>query len=54
MKKAGSIGPEFERCAVIGNVAPDIWMKRATGSLVGPDALLEATEHALGEMGAMR
>jgi hypothetical protein len=51
MKKAGKIGPEFERVCKIGNVAPDIWMTEATGSPVGPDALLNATEEALGEMG---
>ena len=33
--------------ARIGNVAPDIWMKQATGAPVGPAALLEATEKAL-------
>ena len=50
MKKAGSIGPEFERCAKIGNVTPDMWMKKATGAPVGPDALLAATGHALAAM----
>jgi hypothetical protein len=49
MKKKG-IGAEFERCSVIGNIAPDLWMQQATGSSVGIKALLEATEHALGEM----
>ena len=46
-KAGGPIGPEFERMARIGNVAPDIWMKQATGAPVGPAALLEATEKAL-------
>lgn len=50
MKKAGSIGPEVERMAVLGNIAPDIWMKEATGKPVGPDALLAATERALKEL----
>jgi hypothetical protein len=36
--------------AKIGNVAPDIWMKQATGSPVGPAALLAATEKALAEV----
>ena len=49
MKKKG-IGAEFERCSIIGNIAPDLWMKEATGSPVGVEALLEATEKALGEM----
>ena len=47
MEKAGAIGPEFERMAKIGNVAPDLWMKRATGAPVGPEALLAATEASL-------
>jgi hypothetical protein len=50
MRKAGKIGPEFERMARLGNIAPDLWMKRATGAPVGPEALLAATEMALGEM----
>jgi hypothetical protein len=51
MEKAGSIGPEFERMAKIGNVTPDLWMKQATGSPVGPEALLAETEKALAEIG---
>jgi hypothetical protein len=47
MKKAGSIGPEFERMAKMGRVTPDLWMERATGRPVGPEALLEATQQAL-------
>jgi hypothetical protein len=47
MEKAGSIGPEFERMAKTGNVAPDLWMKKATGAPVGPEALLAATAEAL-------
>ena len=50
MEKAGHIGPEFERMAKIGNIAPDLWMKQATGAPVGPDALLAATEKALPEI----
>jgi hypothetical protein len=47
MKKAGSIGPEFERMAKEGRITPDLWMERATGSPVGPVALLAATKQAL-------
>ncbi len=47
MKKAGSIGPEFERMARMGRITPDLWMERATGHPVGPEALLEATQRAL-------
>jgi len=47
MKKAGAIGPEFERMAVMGRVTPDLWMEHATGRPVGAEALLEAAHHAL-------
>jgi hypothetical protein len=47
MKKAGSIGPEFERMAKMGRVTPDLWMENATGKPVGPEALLAATQKAL-------
>ncbi|UCC75181.1 MAG: hypothetical protein JSV86_11735 [Gemmatimonadota bacterium] len=53
MQKAGSIGAEFERMCAMGNVTPDLWMKKATGSPVGPEALLAATERALRELGAV-
>jgi hypothetical protein len=52
MKKAGSIGPEFERMAVVGRVTPDLWMEKATGKPVGADALLEAAEEALKVVGS--
>jgi hypothetical protein len=52
MHKAGPIGPEFERMATTGNIAPDLWMKRATGAPVGPEALLNATEKALAASGS--
>ncbi len=51
MKKAGSIGPEFERMAKMGRVTPDLWMEHATGKPVGTDALLAATEAALKQLG---
>jgi hypothetical protein len=50
MEKSGQVGAEFERMAKIGNVAPDIWMKQATGAPVGPEALLQAAEKALGSV----
>jgi hypothetical protein len=52
MKRAGSIGPEFERMAKEGRVTPDLWMINATGKPVGPEALLEATQRALTTAGA--
>jgi hypothetical protein len=47
MQKTGKIGPEFERVCLQGRIAPDLWMQNATGSPVGPEALLAATERAL-------
>lgn len=47
IKKVGNIGSEVERMTLIGRIAPDLWMKKATGSFVGPDALIIATEKAL-------
>ncbi len=47
VNKAGKVGPEFERMVKSGNVAPDLWMKNATGQPVGPEALLKATDSAL-------
>jgi hypothetical protein len=47
MEKAGNIGSEFERMALTGSVIPDLWMKKATGAPVGPEALLTATQKAL-------
>jgi hypothetical protein len=46
MKKAGSIGAEFERMAKLGAVTPDLWMQHATGQPVGSEALLEAAQRA--------
>ena len=52
MRKAGAIGPEFERMAKMGSVTPDLWMINATGKPVGPEALLAATKQALVTAGA--
>jgi hypothetical protein len=50
MRKAGNIGKEFERMAVVGRITPDLWMQQATGQPVGPEALLAATEKALAQL----
>jgi len=47
VNKSGKVGPEFERMVKAGNIAPDLWMKNATGQPVGPEALLKATDEAL-------
>ena len=54
MEKAGNIGSEFERMAKTGSVAPDLWMKKATGAPVGPEALLAAAAEALPEIEAAK
>lgn len=46
-RKAGAIGPEVERISKIGRLSPDLWMQTATGTPVGPQSLLAATERAL-------
>lgn len=50
MDKAGNVGSEFERMARQGCLTPDLWMVRATGSPVGPKALLDATGEALAQL----
>jgi hypothetical protein len=47
MKETGNMGSEFERAARQGRIAPDLWMKGATGSPVGPEALLAAAQRSL-------
>ena len=49
-----TLGAEFERMARIGAVTPDLWMRKATGAPVGPQALLRATEAALKDLNAKR
>jgi len=45
--KSPALGPEFERMAKFGSVAPDLWMIHATGAPVSAGPLLSATERAL-------
>lgn len=52
IRKAGAVGPEFERMAKMGRVTPDLWMEHATGKPVSADALLDATQRALVEIQA--
>jgi hypothetical protein len=47
LERAGDLGPEVERMARIGAIAPDLWMKEATGSPVSAAPLLRAAEAAL-------
>jgi hypothetical protein len=54
MEKAGDLGAEFERMSRIGRVAPDLWMKQATGAPVGPEPLLRAAGQALKQVKAQK
>ena len=47
VQKTGALGPEFERMAKFGNVAPDLWMKHASGAPISAAPLLRAAEKAL-------
>jgi hypothetical protein len=47
VKKAGQLGPEFERMAKQGAILPDLWMEGASGAPVSAGPLLRATEAAL-------
>lgn len=49
VKERPHVGVEIERMVKAGCIAPDLWMKNATGSPVNADAMLEATERALKE-----
>ncbi len=51
VKESGKVGREVERMTTIGNVTPNLWMKEATGSKVGADALVAAAERALSVLG---
>lgn len=50
--KSPKLGVEFERMSKFGSLAPDLWMKNASGSPVSAEPLLRATEAALKEMPA--
>jgi hypothetical protein len=54
VESSGNLGAEFERMATLGRIAPDLWMQKATGSPVGPEALLAEAEKALQEMAGGR
>ncbi|MEW5855597.1 MAG: hypothetical protein AB2A00_42880 [Myxococcota bacterium] len=47
VKKKPALGPEFERMASHGAVAPDLWMVNATGAPISAKPLLDATAAAL-------
>jgi hypothetical protein len=54
VKKSGTLGKEFERMATQGRIAPDLWMKRASGLPVGAEAMIEATKRALSTLSGAR
>jgi hypothetical protein len=47
-RPAGELGKEFERMASLGRLAPDVWMRKATGEPVSARPLLAAAARALG------
>ncbi len=49
--RSGDLGAEFERMSLSGNIAPDLWMKIATGQPVGPDSLIDSAKTALDAFG---
>jgi hypothetical protein len=50
VKKNGNIGIEVERMVKAGSIAPDLWMKNATGFSIGSEELLKETKLALEEL----
>ncbi|MBN1398160.1 MAG: hypothetical protein JXA06_09050 [Bacteroidetes bacterium] len=50
IQKSGNIGAELERIIKSGSIAPDLWMKNATGLPVGSEELLNSTKLALEEL----
>jgi hypothetical protein len=44
-----TLGAEFERMTTFGAVAPDLWMRNATGEAVSAEPLVRAARKALGE-----
>jgi len=41
------LGPEMERMCLLGNIMPQLWMKKAVGSEISVKPLLKAVERAL-------
>ena len=54
VKRSGNLGKEFERMATYGRVAPDVWMKHATGQPVGAEAMIEATTKAFSTLSGVK
>jgi hypothetical protein len=54
LAKSRSMGDEFERMARLGNIAPDLWMTKATGAPLSAGPLLRATTKALTVRSASR
>ena len=47
IEDTGNLGEEVERMTTLGRLTPDLWMLKATGSVVGPQALMDAAAKAL-------
>jgi hypothetical protein len=48
--KDENLGAEMERICSIGNILPQVWMKRAVGSEISVRPLIEAARTALDKM----
>ncbi|MFO0585244.1 MAG: hypothetical protein U0229_23440 [Anaeromyxobacter sp.] len=51
-RPANTLGAEFERMASAGRLAPDVWMKKATGQPVTARPMIEAAARALDAVAA--
>ena len=50
IQKAESVGEELDRIILLGNISPDLWMLKATGNKIKPNALIHATNEVLQHM----
>lgn len=47
VENSGNLGSEVERMNLLGCIAPDLWMKKATGSPVSAQPMLDAASKAI-------
>jgi hypothetical protein len=50
--QSGDPAGELARMAALGRLTPDLWMRRAAGTPLGPEALLEAADKAIEQTAA--
>lgn len=54
IEKTGHLASEIERISKIGKLAPDVWMKQASGYQVSAEPLLRAVEKSLKSLESMK